>query len=315
MPSTNMFKHLVLKVNNTYFVLIIILFLLSNPGLASVENTTCLDCHEDYDKILLPTSHQVTSPSADDKITVNCISCHEGAEVHIEDPQVGNIGNPAKQTTISAEQTCSSCHQPHIQTYVAGFDPHLNQLISCTDCHRIHSGTNSQLIDEEGGFCGKCHVSIVSQFSRHSNHPLTDQMVTCISCHDFTGVNNVNFGHGENANCYQCHPEQSGPYRFEHQAVSSFATEGEGCTACHHPHGSPNDRLLTQSGDGLCRQCHGVPPMHLTKHEGIGSKFACMECHSQVHGSYNSRNFLDPQLGIKVGDQPGSCYCHGIDDY
>ncbi len=28
----------------------------------------------------------------------------------------------------------------------------------------------------------------------------------------------------------------------------------EGCVSCHSPHGSSNDRLLKQPGDGLCRR-------------------------------------------------------------
>jgi hypothetical protein len=35
-----------------------------------------------------------------------------------------------------------------------------------------------------------------------------------------------------------------------------------------------------------------------------------MVCHTEIHGSYDDPNFLDPMLDTKVGDGPGSCSCH-----
>jgi len=168
------------------------------------------------------------------------------------------------------------------------------------------------LADRDGNFCGKCHVAVVNQFRLVSNHPLTDGNVSCMSCHDFTGSNEPMYGHGGNADCYQCHPQQSGPHLYEHEAGSSFGPEGEGCIACHSPHGSNNDRLLNQPDERLCFQCHGVPPLHRTQHDGIGTQFACMDCHSAVHGSDDNRALLDPQMGTRIGGQAGSCFCHNV---
>ena len=282
---------------------------------AGIDSETCLACHDDQETRFLSGPHQLASLGGSPTVGIQCASCHSGAEQHVDDPSVENIGNPSKQFSSVTQKICSQCHQPHIQAGVVGFDPHLKQDISCTDCHNIHDGHAGQLIDDEAGFCGNCHVAVVNQFRGRSNHPLTDQAVTCLSCHNVAGSNDVNLGHGGGANCYQCHPEHSGPYLYEHQATSSFATEGAGCTGCHQPHGSANERLLNQPGDGLCRQCHGVPPLHAAKHGGIGTRFACIECHSQVHGSYDNRFFLDPRMGIKIGDQPGSCYCHEVTEF
>jgi len=274
----------------------------------------CLGCHEDYDQTLSTTTHrlssQVTAPAA----AIACISCHSGAQEHLDDPRLGTIGNPGGMHAGETEKVCTACHMPHLEVGVVGFDPHFKEDISCTSCHRIHAVSEGLLIDQNGDFCSGCHRSVVPTFMQRSNHPLTDQAVTCLSCHDFSGGNDVSLGHGGNANCYRCHPEQSGPYVFEHEATSSFSTQGDGCDACHRPHGSPNERLLTQPGDGLCRQCHGVPPRHGQTHGGLGSQFECIECHSDVHGSYYHRALLDPQLGVKIGGEPGSCYCHGVGD-
>jgi len=155
---------------------------------------------------------------------------------------------------------------------------------------------------------------VVNEFKRVSNHPLTDGNVTCLSCHGFAKEMEPDYGHGQNARCYSCHSEQSGPYTFEHDAASSFATQGGGCIACHSPHGSPNERLLNQPGSGLCRQCHGVPAMHMTQHNGIGQQYDCVECHSEVHGSYENHALLDSYLGSKIGSGPGSCWCHKVEN-
>jgi DmsE family decaheme c-type cytochrome len=279
-----------------------------------IDDETCLMCHDGYDRVLLQGAHRLSSQTVKPAVTIACITCHEGGATHANDPSIENISNPAKLSEADAIALCTQCHQPHTERGTVAFDPHIGQGLSCTSCHSIHKGFTSLLLDDEAAFCGRCHVAVVNDFRSRSNHPLTDGDVTCLSCHDFTGKNSPNFGHGGNANCYQCHPEKGGPYRFEHEAASSFTTEGEGCTTCHFPHGSPNERLLKRPDNSLCRQCHGLPPGHLTVHDGIGSSYGCIECHSEIHGSYDNSHLLDPQLGTKIGDGPGSCFCHNVSE-
>ena len=279
-----------------------------------VDDETCLTCHEGYNTHLANTAHRLSSATKNPSVQIACASCHQGGAVHIEDPSTENIVNPGNATVETQLRVCSQCHQPHTELRQIGFDPHVDQNLACADCHSVHSGTPALLIDDQANFCGKCHVAIVNDFRLRSAHPLTDGAVTCISCHNFSRTSEPRFGHGESANCFSCHPEQSGPHAFEHEATSSFTTEGNGCVSCHRPHGSPNERLLTQTGNSLCRQCHGLPPGHRTAHGGIGAQFACMDCHTQVHGSFDNRWLLDPNLGAELGDGPASCWCHGVDN-
>ncbi|MEE8577645.1 MAG: cytochrome c3 family protein [candidate division Zixibacteria bacterium] len=292
-----------------------VLLLLSGVALSSShgpDNETCLGCHDEYEAMLEGRVHQLGT----DVGQVSCSACHAGGDVHIDDPSESNITNPATADGEEGITSCTNCHQPHMQRENVGFDAHIGLSLSCATCHAVHKKATEKGLDDQAGMCGKCHISVVNRFRLRSAHPLTDEAVTCTSCHDFGGNSEPEYGHGANARCYSCHPEQSGPYLSEHEAASSYAVEGEGCVSCHNPHGSVNERLLTQVGDPLCYQCHGEPAGHLTAHNGQYAGFDCMECHREVHGSYEHKNryLLDPNLGAKLGGTHSSCYCHRVEN-
>jgi predicted CXXCH cytochrome family protein len=54
--------------------------------------------------------------------------------------------------------------------------------------------------------------------------------------------------------CIRCHTQQAGPYTYPHGAIRE-----EGCTACHNPHGTVNDKMLVARDANLCMRCH-LPP-------------------------------------------------------
>ncbi|MEW6412782.1 MAG: cytochrome c3 family protein [Candidatus Zixiibacteriota bacterium] len=275
-----------------------------------VADEDCLACHEDFDKSLMPTTHRLSSTVDNPSMMIACVSCHKGADMHLDDPGRGTIGNPAVMESFRVEKICTDCHDAHLQAYTAGFDPHAGLDLSCTSCHTVHGTNEYLLIDPSGGFCGTCHVAVVNEFRKRSNHPLTGQNIGCIDCHSLVSAGEPDYGHGGGVICTNCHPLQSGPYLFEHEATSSFTPEGSGCVSCHSPHGSSNDRLLNQPDDRLCLQCHGTPPGHLTAHGGSMAGYACLDCHSEIHGSYDNLYLLDPQLGSKLGSGPDDCFCH-----
>lgn len=299
-------------------VMVAVLILLFSPPLFSQDSQpddgTCLFCHENMAKTLAHTTHRLSSETEKPRVTIACVSCHTGAADHVDDPSAENIGNPATMSVGEGIELCSRCHQPHTEMGTVGFDPHIGQDLACVDCHSVHNANVSLLLDDKAEFCGKCHVAVKNDFRKRSNHPLIGENVTCISCHDFTSEGSPMYGHGLEATCANCHPEIIGPYLYEHEAISTFSTEGDdGCINCHEPHGSVNDRLLVQTGDNLCKQCHGIPPGHLTNHGGVGTLYSCITCHSGVHGSYTNRALLDPNLSTIVVEGPETCFCHGIE--
>ncbi|MEW5924893.1 MAG: cytochrome c3 family protein [Candidatus Zixiibacteriota bacterium] len=276
------------------------------------ESATCLDCH-DMAASLASSAHRLSDAKAPMPVAVGCIGCHDGWKVHIEDPSRDNITNPRSLSNFDQAGVCGRCHlNPH-QSSMYSSDPHSRTDVGCLSCHKVHDNHNRFLVKDDGdNYCGSCHTSVLSEFKRRSVHPLESGNIGCTDCH-YSGDNQDRlFAAGVDWSCQKCHTDQAGPYIHEHPVVYEHLVEGNGCTQCHEPHGSANDRLLKQAGDGICTQCHGVPPLHRTQHSGLGSKMACVDCHSMIHGSNENDKFLDPDLGVKLFPDCYQSGCHDI---
>jgi len=124
----------------------------------------------------------------------------------------------------------------------------------------------------------------------------------CSECHlGSEGTPDVGSYRGLNSMCLKCHAEFGGPFPFEHQATVDYGTDHGGCIACHNPHGSVNPALLEQPYEAphyqTCTQCHSVPLHNYNVNHGDEwAGVSCLECHSDVHGSYTSKNFLSTSL-------------------
>ena len=102
--------------------------------------------------------------------------------------------------------------------------------------------------------------------------------------------------------CYTCHAEKRGPFLWEHAPVV------EDCTNCHSPHGSNVTPLLKTRAPMLCQECHtsdhakglysaanlpggafvtgnGTIPAGAQSPTDQANGRACLQCHSQIHGS------------------------------
>lgn len=283
------------------------------------DDATCLGCHDGVDLTLRPTIHRLSSEVKTSKSSVACVSCHTGGSTHIEDPNKENIGNPARMTGPDALSLCSSCHVPHPEMSSFGANGHNLLQMNCASCHTVHSGKNSLLRDDQARFCLDCHPAVVNQFARRSAHPVRQQDVTCLSCHRMVQSADMEMGYSLNKVCEDCHADVAGPYLYDHEAVHGWSAEGSGCSDCHNPHGSENDKLLRQPTNQMCKQCHTVPghavaPTSVAAHrvvaaDGNFSRMACIDCHTDVHGSNSNDKLLDADLTVRLGV---GCSCHGL---
>lgn len=278
------------------------------------DDNICLECHDGMAETLLNTPHELTVTSTGTaSITVSCGNCHDGWQAHIEDPSTDNISVGSRLTPDKQAELCGRCHLTPHQMAVSTDDPHARAYLSCSSCHSVHGNPNRKLVtDNTDNYCASCHTVTMMQFKQRSAHPLESGNIRCIDCHSLESIGRTEFTIGYDQRCQSCHEEKYGPYLYEHPVTYNHLVQGGSCTECHEPHGSVNDRLLTQPGKTLCLYCHGTPPGHLTSHGGLAARRDCVDCHSEIHGSFSNRLLLDPDLGSKFFPDCFQSGCHTL---
>ena len=208
-------------------------------------------------------------------------------------------------------KACLDCHAEIVREFPAS--PHglihsakaaLPGGTGCESCHgpgskHIESGGNAKFIINPGNdpaSCFQCHLDVQAEFNLPQHHPVIEGHMSCGQCHDPHGGDIFKPKGGlamarQNESCEQCHREQTRPFVFEHEAMR------EGCTVCHNPHGSINQKMLVESDPNLCLRCHAQvqPPGSSGTEIFIGNvdhsfflqRGTCWTagCHTAIHGS------------------------------
>jgi predicted CXXCH cytochrome family protein len=232
-------------------------------------------------------------------VLISCVTVNRVVMVPPDIPGAEYVGSTA----------CAECHTEVNKHFTTATHARLMangsnaQNIGCESCHgpgSLHSesgGARGTIInpDRNPEVCFSCHLEMKGRFDLPNHHPIGDGKMSCSDCHDphkgqatpggpFTMASDQD-------TCTKCHIAQRGPFVFEHEAVR------EGCTACHDPHGTVNDKMLTQRSANLCLKCHfqqQTAPGQIwiggRDHSSFLSRGTCWSagCHEAVHGSHIS---------------------------
>ena len=240
-------------------------------------------------------------------LTLALISCGTLSEPIMAPPSIPGA-------TFVGTKACAECHEVLVRDFKTAGHSRLMakgknaEGAGCESCHgpgslHVSSGGGPKTIinpRKDPQTCFQCHLEIRAKFNLPYRHPVLEGRVSCGDCHNphkgsvFKGGGSTNIM-GKNEVCFQCHQAQRGPFVFQHEAVR------EGCTTCHDPHGSVNQKQLVARNQILCLKCHfqqqrvsgqtQVPGQLNIGAENHGASFVsqgtCWSggCHEAVHGS------------------------------
>ena len=272
-----------------------------------VGTDTCKTCHEDmptkgFFKTYEDSPHYVTTlDTKKGPEWHGCEACHGPGKEHVDGggdkTKIFTFKN-ASAADISAR--CLGCHEYGSEHSNFARSQHLQNGVSCIDCHDPHHPKQSQYLlkEKQPLLCYGCHQETKQQFNRPFHHRVNEGLVKCTDCHNQHGgflTRSLRATAAEDTVCFKCHSDKAGPFVYEHEAVKI-----EGCVACHTPHGSSNARLLKRSQVNLiCLECHaltvepGAPPIP-TFHNQAQKYQACTMCHVAIHGSNTDQFFFKP---------------------
>ena len=261
--------------------------MLALATLAAAEAPACSECHGDLATAFAGSAHGKAFAHDTAYGSASCASCHLGAERHAESGDPGDVQTAREAGALAANAMCASCHENQRHNAFWRGSAHESAGLACVDCNGVHS----QRVDRRGvavagttELCLSCHVTMRVAMTQRSRHPLREGAMDCASCHNPHGGLTEKLVRADSVNdlCYSCHQEKRGPFLWEHGPVR------EDCLTCHGPHGSNNDKLLVARASQLCESCH-LQGRHQTV-AGLDSSVwnsnrACLNCHSQIHGS------------------------------
>jgi len=250
----------------------------------AVSPETCSVCHEDIGRSFQRNPHAA--------VKNGCESCHGPGKAHAEAADGKQIFSFKSAAAGRVNEQCLQCHAGQL------VGSHNRNQVSCMGCHSVHQAPARPLLARQSNaLCQQCHLSVRAEFTRPFRHKLNEGAMQCVNCHNPHGEpagRDLRRVSANESGCLKCHGDKRGPFPFEHAPVRFNS-----CSTCHEPHGSANPRMLTRHDQSLlCLECHtttltragGTPPaFHDLRSARIRK---CTICHSKIHGSFVSRDFL-----------------------
>jgi predicted CXXCH cytochrome family protein len=196
-----------------------------------------------------------------------------------------------KQSCVSSKCHATMGKQKFVHGPVA--------VTECSACHQLVKNEKHkfQKIDSTASLCSACHEPL--ELKKNVHQPVIKG--NCTGCHNPHQSNQQYFLKKDKLSevCFTCHDKNMISKKSGHGP----AMDGD-CSLCHQPHSSDNEKLLLQSGNTMCFECHSDIKDNLATAQGIHKPVSesCVKCH-------NPHSNDGPTLLAK--DIPDQCFdCH-----
>ena len=286
---------------------------------AQVDNSICLDCHNDEDfSLTMPNGEILSLTISESKFRqsihgeneIACTDCHSDFTGF---PHADLKADSPREVAITYYTICEQCHAEQYNKVLDSV--HQQALASgdknaavCTDCHNPHE--QGRLTDAATGnllgtarahipqTCAQCHSGIYDAY-KYSVHgaALTEEgnmdVPTCIDCH---GVHNIQdpttaqFRNETPQLCAKCHANEElmVAYDLPTNILNTYVADFHGTTVTLFEQNSPDQ----PTNKPVCTDCHGVHNISKVDNPqtGIALKqnllVKCQRCHPDATANF-----------------------------
>ena len=186
-----------------------------------------------------------------------------------EPPKPVSEERPSVPAYMLASNNCQICHSIVTENFKTNLHygahvtrPGDSQAIVCTTCHgdgRNHAaryGDPEAIVrfsrqastspQEKNAACLQCHEKGIRLYWKASTHE--SKSVACVDCHKImepASPQRLFAKPTEFETCFQCHQQRRA--QMQRSSHMPFREGKLKCSDCHNPHGTANDKLLTES--------------------------------------------------------------------
>jgi predicted CXXCH cytochrome family protein len=258
----------------------------------------CSDCHDPHNS---ENEAQLVAPTR-----ALCRLCHDPGE---EDLIAAHYDIPIRGTD------CTGCHDPHASTdqgllLGVAHEPFADG--SCEMCHMLETDTPKLVRATGARLCGVCHQDYPRQGDSVVHKPVADG--DCAGCHlphasEFASLTIA----GPEQTCLRCHDDLRQRAEASKDAHPTSFDDGGACGACHQPHSSREEHLLSAGPIRTCLGCHetarhGHPLGSDRLDPRTGEEITCVTCHDP-HGT-------EFPMQLRGDQSRGLCLeCHKADGH